>query len=93
MNEATSKISAELLVSNTIDSKIKSEQASILPDLEGAGIIILLIILVIVGGGIYYLSSMTFRDMVTKPIPLAVITAIAVSIIGGIAIATSSDDK
>lgn len=91
VNEATSKIVAEVSAKNTTDSKA-SQKAAPLVDLGigGAGIIILLIILVIIGGGGYYLSTMTFTDMVTKPIPLAVIATIAVSLIGGIFYAVSS---
>ncbi|MGL5935117.1 MAG: hypothetical protein ACRCZI_05795 [Cetobacterium sp.] len=93
VNEATSKIALAVTASNTTDSKASDKTAPLVDlGIGGAGIIVLLIILVIVGGGFYYLSTMTFQDMVTKPVPLMVISAIALSLIGGIIFAVSSGD-
>jgi len=91
VNDATSEIVAKVASTTSQDTTASSKADGILPDLGlGGGLIFILIILGIIIGGGYYLSTMSYSDMISKPVPMAVIAAIAISLFGGLAYALSS---
>ena len=89
VNKTASDMSAQIKTATEATSAVKSETQNILPDF---GMIFIVIIILVICGGGFYLSTLGWDDL-TQPIPLAVITAIIISVFGGILLATAPAKK
>lgn len=96
INDTNNKIINDIKAKTDIDNTVAQAPGAALPDLGfgSMGMIFVLVIIVIVLGGGYYLSTLGWTDMM-KPVPLAVMGAMIVSILGGLYMATApaKDDK
>ena len=91
VNDTTSTIVNKVAATGELNSATTSVQSSVLPDFGGSiGMIFILIIIVIIIGGGYYLSTLSFADIVGKPVPMAIIATMIISVLGGGYLAISS---
>jgi hypothetical protein len=89
VNKTSSDMATQITAKTETSSAVKSETQNILPDF---GMIFIVIIILVICGGGFYLSTLGWDDL-TKPIPLAVIAAIVVSVFGGIFLAAAPAKK
>jgi hypothetical protein len=90
VNKMNSEIVADIKASGALDNAASNKGSNILPDFGSMYMIVIIVIIIVICGGLYYLNTMEWEDIITKPIPLAVLAAMALSLFGGALYASSA---
>lgn len=93
VNNMNAGIIADIAATGVLETDISNKANPLLPDFGSMYMIIIIIIIVVVCGGLYYLNTLEWKDIITKPIPLAVIAAISITVLGGLFYASSSSEE
>jgi hypothetical protein len=93
VNKMNSEIVADIKASGALDNAASNKGSNILPDFGSMYMIVIIVIIIVICGGLYYLNTLEWEDIITKPIPLAVLAAMALSLFGGALYASSASSS